>query len=82
MSSDDKLPKASKAMNEPKTPIDGPERPSLPPHIQGQIGKRLAAMYDEILQQPVPDRFRLLLDQLDRDSAETAREPSNGEGAL
>jgi pantoate kinase len=33
---------------------------------QKRIGDQLRAMYDELMQQPVPDRFRELLDQLDR----------------
>ena len=30
------------------------------------IGDQLRAMYDELMQQPVPDRFKELLDQLDK----------------
>ncbi|MCG7392472.1 hypothetical protein MHY87_06100 [Microvirga sp. ACRRW] len=30
------------------------------------MGDQLRAMYDELMQQPVPDRFKELLDQLDR----------------
>lgn len=33
---------------------------------QKRIGDQLRAMYDELMQQPVPDRFRELLDQLDK----------------
>ncbi|WP_255726422.1 NepR family anti-sigma factor [Microvirga sp. ACRRW] len=33
---------------------------------QKRIGDQLRAMYDELMQQPVPDRFKELLDQLDR----------------
>lgn len=32
---------------------------------QKRIGDQLRAMYDELMQQPVPDRFKELLDQLD-----------------
>jgi hypothetical protein len=39
---------------------------ALAPHVQEQIGRRLAAAYDEVLRQPVPERFLLLLDQLDQ----------------
>ena len=42
---------------------------ALAPHVQEQIGRRLAAAYDEILRQPVPERFLLLLDQLDQATA-------------
>jgi Anti-sigma factor NepR len=41
--------------------------------IQAQIGRRLSAVYDEILHQPVPDRFRLLLDELDQ----TVKKPND-----
>jgi hypothetical protein len=33
---------------------------------QKRIGDQLRAMYDELMQQPVPDRFKELLDQLDK----------------
>jgi len=32
---------------------------------QKRIGDQLRAMYDELMQQPVPDRFKELLDQLE-----------------
>ena len=41
------------------------ERAVLPTQIQAQIGRRLSAIYDEILQQQIPDRFRALLDELE-----------------
>ena len=41
-------------------------QPALAPDIQVQIGRRLVAAYDHVLHQPVPDRFLLLLDELDR----------------
>ena len=48
----------------------------LAPEIQAQIGARLMAAYDDVLQQPVPDRFRQLLEDLD---AKTAKPASGGE---
>lgn len=33
---------------------------------QSQIGEKLKALYDDVVNQPIPDRFRELLDQLDR----------------
>ncbi|MXQ12876.1 NepR family anti-sigma factor [Microvirga makkahensis] len=33
---------------------------------QKRIGDQLRAMYDELMQQPVPERFRELLDQLEK----------------
>ncbi|NBJ13502.1 NepR family anti-sigma factor [Microvirga arsenatis] len=40
--------------------------PKLDSTSQKRIGDQLRAMYDELMQQPVPDRFRELLDQLDK----------------
>jgi hypothetical protein len=34
---------------------------------QKRIGDQLRAMYDELMQQPIPDRFKELLDQLDQE---------------
>jgi len=38
--------------------------PTLDREIQARIGDKLRAMYDECLEQPVPDRFADLLDRL------------------
>ena len=40
--------------------------PKLDSTSQKRIGDQLRAMYDELMQQPVPDRFKELLDQLDK----------------
>ena len=40
--------------------------PGLDRVVQAPIGDNLRAMYDELLQQPVPDRFRDLLGQLEQ----------------
>ena len=54
---------------------------ALSPTIQAQIGRRLLAVYDEVLQQPIPDRFRILLDHLDQKfvSAEDVADPDDTE---
>lgn len=72
MQADDKPEQGKPAMNTdssngPKSVLSpGQKRPlALSQDAQVQIGRRLAAVYDEVLQQPVPDRFRLLLDELD-----------------
>ena len=39
--------------------------PKLDSGSQKRIGDQLRAMYDELMQQPVPDRFKDLLAQLD-----------------
>ena len=40
--------------------------PTLGGEIRGKIGQQLRAMYDDVLSQGVPDRFRDLLQRLDR----------------
>ena len=37
--------------------------------LQEHIGRQLKAMFDEVIEQPVPDRFRELLDELERKQA-------------
>ena len=39
--------------------------PALPPDVQVKIGEKLKAIYDDVVRQPVPDRFKDLLTQLD-----------------
>ena len=58
-------------------PADGERDYALAPHVQEQIGRRLAAVYDEILLQPIPERFLRLLDQLDQATTETAKDRSS-----
>ena len=55
----------------------GAERKGVPmaQNIQAHIGRQLLAVYDEVLHQAVPDRFKLLLDELDR-----ASPPKSGGG--
>ncbi len=36
------------------------------PSIAPEIGKTMRAMYEDLLKQPIPDRFVELLEQLDR----------------
>lgn len=60
-------------------PADGDPEYALAPHVQEQIGRRLAAVYDEILRQPIPERFLRLLDQLDQTSAKTPKDRSSAE---
>ena len=44
-----------------------PGQPShRPPALNSEIGKKMRAMYDDLLQQPVPDRFVELLKQIDQ----------------
>jgi hypothetical protein len=45
--------------------------PKLDRGIQSRIGDQLRAMYDELMHQPVPDRFKDLLSKLEQDGRET-----------
>lgn len=39
---------------------------AVSPELQAQIGRRLKAMYQDVLAEPVPDKFTRLLEQLDQ----------------
>jgi Anti-sigma factor NepR len=58
-----------------ETSVSSSTEPGLDRNIQARIGDNLRAMYDELLQQPVPDRFKDLLGQIDkrRDGREQGR---------
>ncbi|WP_166802288.1 NepR family anti-sigma factor [Microvirga pakistanensis] len=62
----DKGNKLARAL--PRTPLNDELGTSatLDSSSQKRIGDQLRAMYDELMQQPVPDRFKELLDQLDK----------------
>ena len=50
---------------------DGPAGGQVLPFetmVQGHIGRQLRALYDDVLSQPIPDRFLDLLRQLDEGS--------------
>jgi len=61
-----------KGMQGPRAPQDQPvaAEPALDRSIQGRIGSHLRAMYDELIQQPIPDHFIDLLANLERSSEE------------
>ena len=40
--------------------------PALPADVQVKIGEKLKALYDDVVRQPVPDRFMDLLAELDK----------------
>ena len=56
-----RLAAAARDMN-----VSESSEPGLDRAIQARIGDNLRAMYDELLQQPVPDRFKDLLGQLEK----------------
>jgi Anti-sigma factor NepR len=49
---------------------------SLPPELQGQLGQRLRDSYSDLVKQPIPDKFLLLLDKLK--NTETPSGPTGG----
>ena len=50
-----------------------PPEAGLDRNVQARIGDNLRAMYDDLLQQPVPDRFKDLLGQLENQKGGTER---------
>ncbi len=45
-----------------------PDRPWIEKDAEALLGRKLAVVYSELVEQPVPDRFKDLLDQLKKDS--------------
>jgi len=63
---DDNGPGAGSSPEEPDPKAgDAASGQGLSDHTQKRIGLHLRAMYDTIVQQPVPDRFRDLIAKLD-----------------
>lgn len=58
-----------------ETPKNGSPaaEPILDRVVQERIGTHLRAMYDDLMQQPVPDRFADLLGQLERRGNDKAK---------
>jgi hypothetical protein len=53
-------------MRQSSTHDETSSEPGLNRQIQSRIGDQLRAMYDDLMQQPVPDRFAELLGRLDQ----------------
>ena len=51
-----------------------PHHSALPQHDQDHLGRQLRAMYDDLLQEPIPGRFLALIARLERQD----REQSHG----
>ncbi|WP_363350779.1 NepR family anti-sigma factor [Methylocystis echinoides] len=45
--------------------VDGVDVAFLEPHIQEQLGRVLRSFCDDLIQQPIPDKFVVLLAQLE-----------------
>ena len=57
----------AKTMTAPeRAPETGAGTPGLEGDVQRTIGRQLRAMYDDILYQPVPDQFLMLLQELEK----------------
>ncbi|MCW2314791.1 NepR family anti-sigma factor [Rhodoblastus acidophilus] len=50
----------------------------LEPLLQAHIGRKLREFYDSAVREPVPDRFKLLLDQLENDELESVGDKAEG----
>ena len=57
------------AMENEARSIPAAEGVKVDPRIQNEIGKHLRAIYDPVLNEPVPDRFMELLKELERSTA-------------
>ena len=60
-------------MPQSSTHDDAASEPSLDRQIQSRIGDQLRAMYDDLMQQPVPDRFAELLGRLENSGSDKNR---------
>jgi hypothetical protein len=60
-------------------PALGP--PSLGPELQAQIGHHLRAMYQEVLDEPIPDRFLRALEALERSELDKQTAAEEGEAS-
>ena len=58
--------RAAKLIPETHLSAEFPGEPGLDRVIQDRIGDHLRSMYDELVQQPVPDRFVELLNRLEK----------------
>jgi hypothetical protein len=56
---------AGMAMDDPEGSVDPGNELMLDPRVQESIGRSLKAHYDDIVNAPVPDKFLVLLAQLE-----------------
>jgi len=61
---------------QPGTTAGKPE-PRLGQDIQAKIGRQLRAIYDDVVNQGVPERFVDLLDRLDKGDDNEAEQPKS-----
>jgi len=58
-------------------PESNKKKPKLNDLAASQIGKKLRAQFDEVLGEPVPDRFVDLLNQLEASEKKSAKDGGN-----
>lgn len=54
--------------------------PHLEAGLQTQLGAQLRRIYDEVLSEPIPDRFRALIDALDNKAGDGADSDTSTRG--
>jgi hypothetical protein len=62
----DKEPSGFSALPPPYTKLRSRPSARRTPSSDPEIGKKMRAMYEDLLKQPIPERFVELLEQLDR----------------
>jgi hypothetical protein len=62
----DKGPAGFGALPSPQAKLRSRPSTRRPPSIDAELGKKMRAMYDDLVNQPIPERFVELLEQLDR----------------
>ncbi len=65
----DKMISEATANSQPIRPAP-PRPPGMRPEIQAQIGQQLRAVYQAIVNEPVPERFLRLIEELERKKAD------------
>ena len=62
-----------------KSGKDKHDETGLEPLLQAHIGRKLREYYDSAVREPVPDRFKTLLDRLESGEEEACVNESTGE---
>jgi Anti-sigma factor NepR len=62
-------------------PADAQGKKRLSREHQRRLGDVLRRVYDDVLRQGVPDRFKDLLDQFDENVGDAERSPTHGQEA-
>jgi hypothetical protein len=71
---------SKKSVRSPETDPSGVTQPPSPlqiPQIHDHIGRQLRSIYNDVLNQPVPERFRELMERLDAPPADATDRPGD-----